>query len=119
MVLAMPISATAAFLVLMKWKTWLPAAAVGGPTYGFSPYMIGQALGILSPVLCPAPPNNYPVIDVDLPRSRDGLGGVGLQLGLLLHRAVLDFARDLHVTLPSSPQLDWSFIASLISAGRA
>ena len=42
MVLAMPISATAAFVVFLKWNVWLPGAALGGLAYGFSPYMVGQ-----------------------------------------------------------------------------
>ena len=45
MLLAMPASATAAFVVLRKWKVWGPAAALGGLIYGFSPYMVGQGLG--------------------------------------------------------------------------
>ena len=40
-VLAMPVSASAAFVVLRKWQVWLPAAALGGLIYGFSPYMVG------------------------------------------------------------------------------
>ena len=37
-VLAMPVSASAAFVVLRKWQVWLPAAALGGLSiYGFSP----------------------------------------------------------------------------------
>ncbi len=37
MFLAMPVSATAAFVVLRLWKVWGPAAAIGGLIYGFSP----------------------------------------------------------------------------------
>jgi hypothetical protein len=56
MVLAMPLSATAAFLVLSKWKVWTPAAALGGLLYGFSPYMVGQALGHVELLFMPLPP---------------------------------------------------------------
>ena len=45
-VIAMPISATAAFFVLRKWKVWLPAAAIGGLVYGFGPNMVGQNLDL-------------------------------------------------------------------------
>ena len=82
-VLAMPISATAAFFVLMKWKTWLPAAAVGGLMYGFSPYMIGQALGHPVLLFVPLPP----IIIASLMSIFRGQGRSwrrGLQLGLLL-----------------------------------
>ncbi len=44
MVSAMPASATAAFVALRQVRLVLPAAAVGGLVYGFSPYMVGQGL---------------------------------------------------------------------------
>ncbi|MFZ2057276.1 MAG: hypothetical protein WAV54_07705 [Acidimicrobiales bacterium] len=56
MVLAMPVSASAAFIVLRKWQLWGPAAALGGLIYGFSPYMVGQGLGHLQLVFVPLPP---------------------------------------------------------------
>ena len=56
MVTAMPLSATAAFVVLRKWQVWRPAAALGGLMYGFSPYMVGQSLGHLTLVFVPLPP---------------------------------------------------------------
>lgn len=43
---AMPISATAAFFVLRKWNVWLPAAAIGGLVYGFGPEQVGQNLDL-------------------------------------------------------------------------
>ncbi len=45
-VVAMPISATAAFFVLRKWRVWLPAAAIGGLVYGFGPNTVGQNLDL-------------------------------------------------------------------------
>jgi hypothetical protein len=45
-VVAMPISATAAFFVLRKWNVWLPAAAIGGLVYGFGPNTVGQGLDL-------------------------------------------------------------------------
>ena len=56
MVLAMPVSATAAFVVLRKWKVWLPGAALGGLLYGFSPYMVGQGSDHLVFTFVPIPP---------------------------------------------------------------
>lgn len=45
-VVAMPISAAAAFFVLRKWNVWLPAAAIGGLVYGFGPNTVGQNLDL-------------------------------------------------------------------------
>src|ERR1700677_4357725 len=56
MVLAMPTSATAAFVVLLKWEVLLPAARIGGLIYRFSPYMVGQSLGHLELIFLPLPP---------------------------------------------------------------
>ena len=56
MLLGMPVSATAAFVVLRKWKVWGPAAALGGLIYGFSPYMISQGLGHVELIFVPLPP---------------------------------------------------------------
>ncbi len=56
MVLAMPVSATAAYIVLRKWMVWWPAAAIGGLMYGFAPTAIGQGLGHLVLVFLPLPP---------------------------------------------------------------
>lgn len=55
MVLAMPVSATAAFIVLRKWRVWAPAAALGGLIYGFTPYAVGQGLGHLVLIFVPFP----------------------------------------------------------------
>jgi hypothetical protein len=43
---AMPLSATAAFFVLRKWNVWIPAAAIGGLVYGFGPNTVGQNLDL-------------------------------------------------------------------------
>ena len=56
MVLAMPISAGATFVVLRKWQVWSPAAALGGLIYGFSPYMVGQSLSHVVLIFLPLPP---------------------------------------------------------------
>jgi hypothetical protein len=83
MVVAMPISASAAFFVCWKWQIWGPAAAVGGLIYGFSPYMVGQALGHPVLIFVPLPP----LIVWTLVSILQGKGPdrrLGLQLGLLL-----------------------------------
>jgi hypothetical protein len=56
MALAMPLSATCAYAVIRRWRVWAPAAALGGLTYGFSPYMVGQGVGHLNLVFVPIPP---------------------------------------------------------------
>ena len=69
MILAMPASATAAFVVLRKWRVWLPAAALGGLIYGFSPYAVGQALGHV--VLSSAAPTLHRLrCRLDIPATR-------------------------------------------------
>lgn len=55
-IVAMPVSATAAFLVLRHWRIWWPAAAIAGLIYGFSPFAIGQGLGHVVFVFVPWPP---------------------------------------------------------------
>jgi hypothetical protein len=82
LLLAMPVSAAAAFIVLRKWRIWGPAAAVGGLVYGFSPYMIGQALG--HPVLffLPLPPFIVSTL-VSILQRRGTDRRLGIQLGLL------------------------------------
>lgn len=88
MVLAMPVSATSAFLVLRAWRVWRPAAALGGLIYGFSPYAVGQGLGHLVLMFVPLPPL-IAWATVELVRPRAAAAGarrwrVGLLLGLLV-----------------------------------
>jgi hypothetical protein len=82
LVLAMPVSAAAAFIVLRKWQVWGPAAALGGLVYGFSPYMIGQAIG--HPVLyfLALPPFIVSTL-VSMLLRRGSDRRLGLQLGVL------------------------------------
>ena len=83
MVVAMPISATSAFVVLRKWRVWWPAAALGGLAYGFSPYMIGQAAGHPQLLMVPIPP----LIALSLSRVVQRSGSptrLGIELGLLV-----------------------------------
>ena len=83
LVLAMPISATAAFVVLRKWRVWGPAAALGGLLYGFSPYMIGQSIAHLDLLFVPLPPFIALTIASVL-QNRGSSGRLGVQLGLLV-----------------------------------
>jgi hypothetical protein len=83
MVLAMPVSATAAFVVLRKWQVWGPAAALGGLIYGFSPYAVGQGLGHLVLVFVPLPPFIALTV-VSILQRRGSPVRLGVQLGLLL-----------------------------------
>jgi hypothetical protein len=83
MVSAMPLSATAAFVVLRKWNVWGPAAAIGGAIYGFSPYMVGQGFGHVELMFIPIPPLIALTIEEILHRRGD-LRWLGIQLGALV-----------------------------------
>jgi hypothetical protein len=56
MVASMPLSATAAYAVLRRWRIWSSAAALGGLAYGFSPYMVNQGGLHLNLAFAPLPP---------------------------------------------------------------
>ena len=84
MVLAMPVSATAAFVVLRRWKVWGPAAALGGLIYGFSPYMVGQASwGHVELLFVPLPPFIALTVVSILQRSGSPRR-LGIHLGVLI-----------------------------------
>ena len=83
MVLSMPVSATAAFVVLRKWDIWGPAAALGGLIYGFSPFMVGQGLAHVVFTFVPLPPFIALTIASILQR-RGSPRRLGIQLGLLV-----------------------------------
>jgi hypothetical protein len=83
MVLAMPASATAAFVVLRKWRVWGPAAALGGLIYGFSPYMVAESLAHVDRVFVPLPPLIAFTVASILQR-RGPPRRLGIQLGLLV-----------------------------------
>jgi hypothetical protein len=82
MVLAMPVSATAAFVVLRKWRVWGPASAIGGLIYGFSPFAVGQGLGHVVLVFVPLPPFIALTV-VSIIRQERSPVRLGVQLGLL------------------------------------
>ncbi len=52
---AMPLSAASAYAVLRRWRVWVPAAALGGLAYGFSPYMVDH-VSFSYLVFIPLPP---------------------------------------------------------------
>ncbi|MGH9079291.1 MAG: hypothetical protein ACRDYE_04270 [Acidimicrobiales bacterium] len=83
MVLAMPVSATAAFVVLRKWKVWLPGAALGGLVYGFSAYMVGQGTAHLVFTFVPIPPFIALTV-VSILQRKGSPWRLGFQLGLLV-----------------------------------
>jgi hypothetical protein len=83
MVVSMPLSAFAAFVVLRKWQVWVPAAALGGLIYGFSPYMIGQAQAHVFLIFVPLPPLIAYTL-VCIVQGRGSPTRRGFQLGFLL-----------------------------------
>lgn len=83
MILAMPVSATAAFIVLRLWRVWLPAAALGGLAYGFAPFAVGQSLAHPFLVFTPFPPFiAYAVVSIV--QRRGSTVRLGIVTGLLL-----------------------------------
>jgi hypothetical protein len=83
MVLAMPVSAAAAFVVLRKWKVWLPAAGLGGLVYGFSPYMVGQGTDHIVFTFVPIPPLIALTL-ASIVQRKGSSWRLGIQLGLLI-----------------------------------
>jgi len=83
LVLAMPISATAGYVVLKKWRVWGPAAALAGLMYGFSPYAVGQGLGHPQLMFLPLPPFIALTI-VSIVQREGSSKRLGIQLGLLV-----------------------------------
>jgi hypothetical protein len=82
-VVAMPISAIAAFFVLRKWKVWLPAAAIGGLVYGFGPNAVGQNLDLhIILTFIPLPPLIAATV-VSILQRRAVSWRLGIQLGVL------------------------------------
>jgi hypothetical protein len=83
MVVAMPVSAAAAFLVLRAWHVWLPAAALGGLLYGFSPYMLGQSMAHPEFAFVPLPPLIV-LVTVRILQRRGSPRALGAALGFLV-----------------------------------
>ena len=83
LVVAMPLSASAAFVVLRRWRIWSPAAALGGLIYGFGPYMVGQSSDHIELIFVPLPPFIALTVASILQR-RGSTRRLGIQLGLLV-----------------------------------
>lgn len=87
--LALPLSATACFVLLRRWVQWQPAAFVGGLLYGFSPYMVGQDVGHLFLIFVPFPPLVLLLLDELVVRQRRHPIAVGAWLGVVAAAAYL------------------------------
>jgi hypothetical protein len=83
MTLALALSAWSAFLVFRRYVASQVAAGVGGLLYGFSPYMVGHALGHLHLVLAVTPPLVLALLDEILVRQRTAPAWLGVALGVL------------------------------------
>ena len=77
-------SATSMMFVLRRYTKWFPAAFLGGLLYGFSPYVVGQALGHLFLAFVPIPPLVVLFVDELLRRQEKDARRNGVILGLLL-----------------------------------
>ena len=80
--LAPTVSASSCFLVLRSYVGRSPAAFVGGLFYGFSPYMVGQAIGHLNLLFVPLPPLIFWILDRLLVRRTGDPRRWGAALGL-------------------------------------
>ena len=110
MVLAMPVSATATFVVLRKWKVWGPAAAIGGLIYGFSPYAVGQSSGHLFLVFVPLPPFIALTVTSILQR-RESPRRLGIQLGLLV---VAQFLCEPEILATVAIVIAWAMVCVVV-----
>ena len=81
--LALALSASTCYAVLLRWVRWKPAAFAGGLVYAFGSYMAGQALGHLNLVFVPIPPLLVLVLDELVVTQRAGARRWGVLLGLL------------------------------------
>jgi hypothetical protein len=77
-------SATSMMLVLKRYVKWFPAAFLGGLLYGFSPYVVDQAVGHLFAAFVPIPPLVVLVIDELVRHQNRSARRYGVVLGILL-----------------------------------
>ena len=77
-------SATSMMFVLLRYTKWFPAAFLGGLLYGFSPYVVDQALGHVFAAFVPIPPLIVLIVDELLRRQKKSARRYGVILGLLL-----------------------------------
>jgi len=89
MTAALALSAWVAALVLRRWTTRAWPAWLGGLLYGFSPYMIGHALGHPHLDLAVVPPLLLLCLDQLVLRDRVGPVRLGLAIGALAGVQVL------------------------------
>jgi hypothetical protein len=80
--LSLPLSAWCAYLAIGRWVTSRNAAVVGGLLYGFSPYMMAQALAHVNLTLAFAPPLVLLLLH-NLLAQHGGATRTGLALGTL------------------------------------
>src|SRR5437763_5364242 len=80
--LSLPLSAWCAYLAIGRWVKSRIAAVVGGLLYGFSPYMMAQALAHVNLTLAFAPPLLL-VLLYNLLAQQGGATPTGLALGTL------------------------------------
>ncbi len=83
MILAMPLSAASGYLVLRHWRLEVPAAALGGLLFGFSPYLTGQGIIHLDLAFVPLVPLIV-LVFVDLARRPTHPLRLGALLALLM-----------------------------------
>ncbi len=76
-------SATSMMFVLLRYTKWFPAAFLGGLLYGFSPYVVDQAIGHLFAAFVPIPPLVVLVVDELFRRQERSVRRYGVILGLL------------------------------------
>ena len=81
--LAPTASASACYFVLRRYVGSDPAAFVGGLFYGFSPYMVGQAIGHLNLLFVPLPPLILWILHELLVRRTGNPWRWGVALGLV------------------------------------
>ncbi|HXZ83262.1 MAG TPA: hypothetical protein VED84_05890 [Acidimicrobiales bacterium] len=92
-------SATSMMFVLRRYTKWFPAAFLGGLLYGFSPYVVGQALGHLFLAFVPFPPLVVLLIDELVRRQEKEARKYGVILGLVMAAQFLISIEVLATTL--------------------
>lgn len=83
--LAPALSALSMYVLLRRWTTWTPAAAIGGFVYGFSPFvLVSLASGWVDFALVAIPPLCVLCVDELLFRQQRRPVAIGVGLGVLL-----------------------------------
>lgn len=87
--LAFALSATSMMFAVRHYTRWFPAAFLAGLLYGFSPYIVGAALGHLFLAFVPIPPLVVVVVDELIRTQQRSRRRYGIYLGLLLAAQLL------------------------------